>query len=107
MNDHDFATLLDMQQLCTALEEDARQINAFADVLSAIEQRQQRLSALYQADWLRLVEETSLTDAQQKRLDDALSQDSYSILGQDTIWNALSDIREGYILLLKSLAEKL
>lgn len=107
LNHQDFVRLREMQTLCTQLEADVQQLAAFGKSLAAIDQRYKALATLYQAHWLRLSESKALSKAQCQQIEDMVAKGSYSVLGQDTIWNALSDTRAEYLRLLKSLAEKI
>ncbi|UJF24367.1 DUF4298 domain-containing protein [Suttonella sp. R2A3] len=107
MNDQAFNTLLEMQRLYTELTQDAVELRAFVETLERIDQRYQALSTFYQDHWLALVESDCLSEAQQHALDEAVAPNTYSILGEDTIWNTISEIHQNYLTLLKSLAQKI
>lgn len=102
--EQDFARLQAMQTACTQVENDARTLHAFAATLTSICTRYQTLSASYQADWQRLVDAVPLSERQQRILDGMVAEDSYSILGQDVIWNALEDVRTAIEMLRHVLA---
>ena len=103
----DFAQLQEMQTLCTALEDDLRQLRKFGKFLSSVDERYRKLGALYQAHWMELSESADLDDNQRQQIQAMVAKGSYSVLDQDTIWNALSDTNQEYLRLLKSLAQKI
>ena len=96
-----------MQTLCTALEDDLRQLRKFGKFLSSVDERYRKLGALYQAHWMELSESADLNDNQRQQIQAMVAEGSFSVLDQDTIWNALSDTNQEYLRLLKSLAQKI
>lgn len=107
MKPQDFAMLQEMQQLCTEVEQDVEKIAAFTQHLEAAHRRYQALSALYHNHWQRLTETEAISDTQKQQIESMVAAGSYSVFGQDTVWNALSDLHLEYIKLLKTLAQKI
>ena len=103
----DFARLQEMQTLCTALEDDLRQLRKLGKFLSNVDSRYRKLGALYQAHWVELSESEDLDDNQRQQIQAMVAKGSYSVLDKDTIWNALTDTNQEYLRLLKSLAQKI
>ena len=93
LSDRDFGQLKVMQAACTQVEADAEALRDFSAKVAEIRARYQALSSTYQADWRRLADEASPSDAQQAELDAMVAEGGYSVLGQDTIWSALEDVR--------------
>lgn len=107
LTDKDFAKLARMQTLCTQLEADAGTLKAFINKLKNIEATRSELTQAYQEDWLTLTESGELSDTQYQQLNNMVANGGYSILAQDTIWDALSDVHAYYHKLLGMLANSL
>lgn len=107
LSQKDLSTLQEMQTLCSELEADLTQMVAFKRYLGEVEVRHQKLSTLYESQWQRLTESEQLSAEEQAVIESMVREGHYSILGQDTIWNALYDTKAQYVELLKALAEKL
>ncbi len=101
----DLEILKNMQRLCTDLENDVRNLSAFNEYLQSVNERYETLGSLYESDWLRLSESEKLDAAQIRQVEAMVAEGGFSVLGQDTIWNALSDTRIEYVQLLKALAK--
>ena len=104
--ENDFTQLKDMQVACTQVEADARTLRDMVAAVESIRARYQSLSESYQADWQRLADDEKLSPSQrqQEELDSMVAEGGYSVLGQDTIWNALEDVRSEIGALQKALA---
>ncbi len=107
MNAQDFAVMKEMQHLCTSLEQDVKKLSEFNESLQAIHQRYENLSTLYQQHWQRIIESDELDLTQKKVIESIVAEGSYSVFGQDTVWNVLSDLHVEYIQLLKLLASQI
>ena len=102
-----YAKLQKMQALCADVEADNRRLEHCLRSLKAAEKRRVALQDFYERDWLRLAESPDLSAAQAAGLQALVAEGGYSVLGQDTIWNALSDQHALRLKLLKHLAKHL
>lgn len=100
----DQAKLEEMQRLCTAVEQDIIEIENFRQFFTQAFQRLIKLSEFYDKDWLRIVDSGKLDEAGVQAVEKLTKEGQYSILDEDTIWDALTDSRAVYIALLKDLA---
>lgn len=107
LTDTDFALLQKTQSLCSELEFDLKKLIAFKKYLNDVNKRYKGLSDLYHTHWQRLTESELLDSEQRMQIEAMVTEGEYSIFGQDTIWNVLSDIHIEYTQLLKSLAKKI
>lgn len=98
---------IDMQRLCEAVEADNTQLEALLSQLELMQQRSAQLDEFYQQRWLHGSEQLARDTAAMQRLQDLPASGHYSILGQDTIWDALSERQELIKTLLKHLAKAL
>lgn len=104
ISQNDYDKLARMQVLAETATEDKRKIDEFIQFLEEVSQRQDELMDLYQEDWMRLVEDENLDEAQEEALQALVSEGQYSVLDQDTIWNALEELSDAQVNLLKYLA---
>ena len=100
----DYEKLSKMQELTNLAIQDTRKIDEIIQYLEQVSQRQDELMDLYQEDWMRLVEDENLDEAQEEALQALVSDGQYSVLDQDTIWNALEELSDAQVNLLKYLA---
>lgn len=107
MSPKDFSMLQSMQQLCTKLEQDIEQIAKFNGDLQATHHRYEELSALYHTHWQRLAESKTIDEVQKQQIEAMVADGSYSVFGQDTVWNALTELHTQYVELLKTLVQKI
>ena len=107
LSPEDFALLQQMQTLCTELEADVKQLRQLGKLLNRMDERYKQLPAIYQAHWMALTESEDLDDSQRQQIKAMVAKGSYSILGEDTIWNVLGDTNQEYVRLLKALARKI
>ena len=104
LSNDDLAKLQEMQTLTTQIEADIKSLGEFKKSLNEIIDRRDQLINLYESDWMELVDSDDLDDAQVQTIEKMVPEGSYSILNQDTIWDALNDLRTEYIDILKQLA---
>ncbi|MEA4813205.1 MAG: DUF4298 domain-containing protein [Anaerolineaceae bacterium] len=103
----DFNTLLEMQKLCTQVENDLEKVTAFRQFMEEAEKRRKALADSYEKDWLRLIESDDVDDDQYKAVEALVPEGRYSIFAEDTIWNVLSDLHIEYKEILKMLVNQL
>lgn len=89
----DFAQRRAMQAACTHEGADGQGLRDVATMPVEIPARHRAFSSAYQADWLRLTEDQEPSNVQNAALQAAVADGAYPILGQDTIWNALEELR--------------
>ena len=104
LSNDDLAKLQEMQTLTTQIEADIKSLGEFKKSLNEIIDRRDQLINLYESDWMELVDSDDLEDSQVQTIEKMVPEGSYSILNQDTIWDALNDLRTEYIDILKQLA---
>ena len=97
--------LVEMQQLCNQVEQDIVKINEFKDFLLEAGARFDALAEWYDEDWLRVIDSEEIDDEQTALVEGIVPEGHYSILNQDTIWDALTESRDAYVQLLKTLAD--
>ena len=95
--------LIEMQALCHLVEEDANKISDFIAFIQETEARKQKLAEFYQSEWMFYYEDEKNKEAWNKELEKHVAEDSFSILDEDTIWDALMDERLETIELLKTI----
>jgi CMP-N-acetylneuraminic acid synthetase len=96
--------LIEMQALCHLVEEDANKIGDFIAFIQEAEARKQKLADFYQSEWMFYYEDEKNKEAWDKELEKHVAEDSFSILDEDTIWDALQDERLEIVELLKTIA---
>ena len=96
--------LIEMQALCHLVEEDANKISDFIAFIQEAEARKQKLADFYQSEWMFYYEDEKNKEAWDKELEKHIAEDSFSILDEDTIWDALQDERLEIVELLKTIA---
>ena len=102
-----FEKLLKMQELSTQVEDDNARLAGLLQELKDAGKRHEELHELYDRDWMELAGSPDLTDDQVAALERDPSNQRYSILAEDTIWNALSDQYDLKIRILKAVAKRL
>lgn len=100
--------LIAMQTLCVQVEKDCEVIENFAAFLQEARKRQQELATFYEEEWMDLVYDGDINphpdaDALNETLIAHIPEGHYSIMGEDTIWNALVAHRFALLELLKTL----
>ena len=105
LSDKDFKKLQDMQALTAELEADIKTLASFKKYLNATAKRQEQLGQFYQEEWMELVDSEDFDEEQEAALKKMVKKGHYSILDQDTIWDALNGIQDQYSSLLKALVK--
>ena len=75
--------------------------------LPDIRQRMSELLSYYQNDWMLDVEKIEQQPDLARRIDESVTEGHYSVLGQDTIWDALEQVRAVQVRLIKQLVQSL
>ncbi|MDO5687380.1 MAG: DUF4298 domain-containing protein [Neisseria sp.] len=107
MTKKDFDKLKQMQSLCAEVESDNKQLKQLLRLFKTADKRRDELQTLYENDWLHLVESEELSKEQRRELESLQAKGKYSILDQDTIWNALSDQYDLRVQLIKAAVKTL
>lgn len=95
--------LIEMQKLCHQVEADANKISDFIVFLQEAYERRNVLGEFLQSEWMFYHEDDKNIEAWSKELEKHIAEDSFSILDEDTIWDALMDERLETIELLKTI----
>lgn len=95
--------LIEMQALCHQVEADADKISEFIVFIEEAQARKEKLAEFYQSEWMFYYEDEKNKEAWNKELEKHVAEDSFSILDEDTIWDALMDERLETIELLKTI----
>ena len=95
--------LIEMQALCHQVEADANKISEFIIFLQEADERRKGLADFLQEDWMFYYEDEENKEAWDKELEKHVAEDSFSILDEDTIWDALMDERQETLELLKTI----
>ena len=99
--------LLQMQVLCDRVIDRTAALAATGSAIRALNKDLDALARLYQDDWLSICTSGKLSRRDERSLEEAAANGRYSILAQDTIWNALQDARELQLSLAKLLVKSL
>jgi hypothetical protein len=97
--------LLAMQTLCERVEGTAQELEAAVQKIAVLQQEAQALQDFYQHEWLELISDERLSEADRQAVQSAAT--GYSVLGQDTIWDALEQVRAVQVRLIKQLVQSL
>ncbi|MDO5626344.1 MAG: DUF4298 domain-containing protein [Pseudomonadota bacterium] len=103
----DIAKLTRMNDLCEQVEADNQAIAQLCKRLKKSDKTSRELLDLYEKHWLELAEPGKLSDEQRREIDALAKKGRYSVLAQDTVWNALSDQHALRIKLLKALVKEI
>lgn len=95
------------QALCVRVEADHAELTRLLRALPAMQRRHDALARYYDAHWLADVQALQAQPDAERRLLDATPDGHYSVLAEDTIWDALSDAREAVQRAIKALARRL
>jgi hypothetical protein len=100
--------LIAMQKLCLQVEQDCEAMDKCLTFLEEARKRQQELSSFYEEEWTNLVYDDDINpsadaDVLSEVLYEYIPEGHYSIMSEDTIWNALVDHRESLLNLLKTI----
>lgn len=96
-----------MQSLCVQVEADHAALQRVLKALPAMQRRAQALSAYLHGPWLADVDAIAQVPKAEQRVHDAAPAGHYSVLAQDTIWDALTDADADVRALTKALARRL
>ena len=107
MDNADVEQLVLMQQLCDRVTEQTEALEPVVQAIARLNGDIQRLGAMYEQDWLRLHDALLAGSNGPAALLASIAPGRHSILGQDTIWNALHEARQVQLALLKRLAASL
>ena len=83
--------LTEMQSLCEQLEHNLQTLQTLNQNLPKIITQMKRLRELYQSDWLEAVDELKTDEVAWERVYQLASEGHYSVLGEDTIWDVLTE----------------
>ena len=99
--------LLSMQELCERIIDQTQARAANQKVIRALNKDLRELETLYEKDWLSLVSSQQISGKDEAALAAAVGKGRYSVLDQDTIWNALQDAYQVQMALTKLLVKNL
>ena len=97
--------LLAMQTLCERVEGTAQELEAAVQKIVVLQQEADTLQDFYQHEWLELISDERLSDADGQAVQSEAR--GYPVLGQDTIWDALEQVRAVQVRLIKQLVQSL
>ncbi len=103
----DFQQLVEMQVLCDKVLDQTEALALALETAQALHQGLKQLEDFYDRDWLRIYSDERLTDADHAALRPHIQDGRYSILSQDTIWDALQAARQAQLSLAKLLVKQL
>lgn len=99
--------LIKAQHLCETVHAQTQALAATCQLAAELQTNLSALAAFYEKEWRHLREDPDLNEAALERLSDASSGTTYSVLGEDTIWNLLYEAEQTQRQLLKTLAQSL
>ena len=105
--DTDLNKLLAMQGLCDRIIDQTKALASTDKAIRSLNKDLRELEMLYERDWLTLAGDQRLSEEDQRALAAAVPKGRYSVLDQDTIWNALQDAYRLQIALTKLLVKHL
>ncbi|MGH8054799.1 MAG: DUF4298 domain-containing protein [Stenotrophomonas sp.] len=104
---NDLQLLIEMQALCDKVLDQTEALAPMLETVDTLNHDIKRLEAFYDKDWLRLHDDKQLTDSDHEALRPHIKDGRYSILAQDTIWDAFVTAREIQLSLTKLLVKHL
>lgn len=107
MHNADIEQLVRMQQLCDRVINQAEALEPVLEAIAGLNRDMQQLEAIYGQDWLRLQDALPAGQAAPAAVLACIAPGRHSVLGQDTVWNALHAARQVQRALLKQLAADL
>lgn len=107
MDNADVEQLVLMQQLCDRVTEQTEALEPVVQAIARLNGDIQQLGAMYGQDWLRLHDALPAGSNGPAALLASIAPGRHSILGQDTIWNALHEARQVQLALVKRLVADL
>lgn len=96
-----------MQELCDRITDQTRALAATQKAIRTLNKDLRELESLYEKDWLALVSDKRIDAQDEEALTASSKKGCYSVLGQDTIWNALQDAYQLQMALTKLLVRNL
>lgn len=81
------------QEVCGTINDQSAVIERAVSVAAELQGRVKALESFYQNRWLEICEDPGLTDEDRDSLIFRARPGSYSVLGEDTIWDALQAAR--------------
>lgn len=99
--------LHDMQALCDEIIDQTKALDATRKLIRALNRNLRNLQDFYEQHWLALAQDKRLSESDVRALESAIAKGRYSILDQDTIWNALQDAHHTQMAVLKVLVKDL
>ena len=107
MESADLQQVIRMQGVCDRVIGQAEALGAVVEAIASLNRDIRELEAFYQGDWLRLHDAPAPEGEARAALLGSIAPGNYSILSQDTIWDALQNARRVQLALLKRLAAAL
>ena len=105
--DTDLKKMLAMQDLCDRIIDQSKALASAQKVIRSLNKDLRQLEDLYEKDWLAISSDKRLDRNDEQALAAAAKKGRYSVLGQDTIWNALQDAYQLQMALTKLLVKNL
>ncbi|MDO5674552.1 MAG: DUF4298 domain-containing protein [bacterium] len=103
----DLKKLLAMQDLCDRIIDQTKALAATQKAIRSLNKDLRKLESLYEKDWLSIVSDKRISGKDEAALAAAVKKGRYSVLGQDTIWNALQEAYQVQVALTKVLVKNL
>ena len=107
MDKADIEQLVQMQQLCDRVIEQTEALEPMVEAVANLNRDIRQLEAVYGQDWLRLQDALPASEDDPAALIASIAPGRYSILSQDTIWDALYAARQVQLALVKRLVADL
>lgn len=95
------------QNLCDEVIDQTRALAQTRTLMRSLNRNLAALAEFYDGDWLAISASKHLTDDDERLIQEAAAKGRYSILAQDTIWDALQDARQAQLALTRLLARNL
>lgn len=103
----DLQKLVEMQALCDKIIDQTEALAPTLKTVRSLNKDLRQLEVFYDKDWLQIYSDKRLTDSDHETLLSYVKDGRYSILGEDTIWNAFCAAREIQLSLAKLLVKHL
>lgn len=107
MDNADIEQLVRMQQLCDRVINQTEALEPVLEAIAGLNKDIQQLEAIYGQDWLRLHDALPAGADTPAALHACIAPGRYSVLSQDTIWDALQAARQVQLALAKRLVAAL
>ena len=105
--DTDLKKMLAMQDLCDRIIDQSKALASEQKVIRSLNKDLRELESLYEKDWSSIASDKRIDEKDEQALAAAAKKGRYSVLGQDTIWNALQDAYQLQMALTKLLVKNL